>query len=67
MREDDALRALEAGASGIVVSNHGGRQLDHCVPTVLKKVFDNLKLIQIEALPEVVKAVNGQIPVRTFD
>ena len=34
VREDDALKALEAGAAGIVVSNHGGRQLDHCVPTV---------------------------------
>uniref|UniRef100_A0A914H1R4 FMN hydroxy acid dehydrogenase domain-containing protein n=1 Tax=Globodera rostochiensis TaxID=31243 RepID=A0A914H1R4_GLORO len=50
VRADDALKALEAGAAGIIVSNHGGRQLDHCVST-------------IEALPEVVGAVKGKIPV----
>jgi isopentenyl diphosphate isomerase/L-lactate dehydrogenase-like FMN-dependent dehydrogenase len=47
---DDALRAIDAGASAIVVSNHGGRQLD-CVSATLK------------ALPEVVRAVNGQVEV----
>lgn len=31
---DDAIRAVEAGADGIVVSNHGGRQLDGAVSTV---------------------------------
>uniref|UniRef100_A0A183BU09 (S)-2-hydroxy-acid oxidase n=1 Tax=Globodera pallida TaxID=36090 RepID=A0A183BU09_GLOPA len=50
VRADDALKALEAGAAGIIVSNHGGRQLDHCVST-------------IEALSEVVGAVKGKIPV----
>ena len=44
---DDARRALNEGAAAVVVSNHGGRQLD-CVPSSLR------------ALPEVVKAVNGQ-------
>jgi L-lactate dehydrogenase (cytochrome) len=44
---DDARRALDQGAAAVVVSNHGGRQLD-CVPASLR------------ALPEVVKAVNGQ-------
>ena len=47
---DDARRAIDAGASAVVVSNHGGRQLDG-VPA------------SIRALPEVVTAVNGQIEV----
>jgi isopentenyl diphosphate isomerase/L-lactate dehydrogenase-like FMN-dependent dehydrogenase len=47
---DDALRAVDEGAAAVVVSNHGGRQLD-CVPASLR------------VLPEVVKAVNGQAEV----
>jgi L-lactate dehydrogenase (cytochrome) len=47
---DDARRAIDHGASAVVVSNHGGRQLD-CVSATLR------------ALPEVVKAVNGQVDV----
>jgi L-lactate dehydrogenase (cytochrome) len=47
---DDARRAIDHGAAAVVVSNHGGRQLD-CVPASLR------------ALPEVVAAVNGQIEV----
>ena len=47
---DDARRAIDHGADAIVVSNHGGRQLD-CVSATLK------------ALPEVVKAVDGQAEV----
>lgn len=47
---EDALRAIDAGASAVVVSNHGGRQLD-CVPASL------------QVLPEIVAAVNGQIEV----
>ena len=47
---DDARRAIEAGADAVVVSNHGGRQLDGCAAT-------------FNALPGVVKAVNGQIEV----
>src|ERR1022692_828524 len=47
---DDALRAIDEGGAAVVVSNHGGRQLD-CVPASLR------------ALPEVVKAVNGQAEV----
>src|SRR6266567_1137697 len=46
----DALLALEHGVSGIVVSNHGGRQLDGVVTS-------------IEALPEVVEAVAGRCEV----
>jgi 4-hydroxymandelate oxidase len=41
---------VEHGAAGVVVSNHGGRQLDNAPAT-------------IDALPEVVEAVDGRIPV----
>jgi isopentenyl diphosphate isomerase/L-lactate dehydrogenase-like FMN-dependent dehydrogenase len=44
---EDAALAIEHGAAGIVVSNHGGRQLDRCLATA-------------EALPEVVDAVEGR-------
>jgi 4-hydroxymandelate oxidase len=44
VRADDARRAIDHGASAIVVSNHGGRQLDTAIPA-------------IRALPEVVAAV----------
>ncbi|KAI6230720.1 Dehydrogenase, FMN-dependent [Aphelenchoides fujianensis] len=50
MRADDALQAVEHRAAGVVVSNHGGRQLDAAPATV-------------EALPEVVRAVGGRVPV----
>ncbi len=47
---DDAKRAVDEGAAGVIVSNHGGRQLDTCYPTA-------------QALPEVVGAVGGRVPV----
>lgn len=47
---EDAAAAVEAGADGILVSNHGGRQLDGAMST-------------LDALPEVVAAVRGRIPV----
>lgn len=47
---DDARRAVDAGAAAIVVSNHGGRQLDGVAPT-------------LRALPEVVEAVAGRAEV----
>jgi 4-hydroxymandelate oxidase len=50
LRSEDASLCLESGVSGIIVSNHGARQLDHVGGT-------------IEALPEVVEAVGGKIPV----
>ncbi|HEY6463379.1 MAG TPA: alpha-hydroxy acid oxidase, partial [Polyangiaceae bacterium] len=42
VRPDDAVRAVEHGASGVVVSNHGGRQLDGAPATadVLGAVVD---------------------------
>jgi 4-hydroxymandelate oxidase len=33
LRADDALACLAAGAAGVIVSNHGGRQLDRAIPT----------------------------------
>lgn len=50
MTGEDAALAVEHGADAIIVSNHGGRQLDDACST-------------IEALPEVVTAVRGAIPV----
>jgi 4-hydroxymandelate oxidase len=50
LRSDDARVCLGAGAAGVVVSNHGGRQLDRAVPTA-------------RALPEVVDAVGDRAPV----
>jgi isopentenyl diphosphate isomerase/L-lactate dehydrogenase-like FMN-dependent dehydrogenase len=47
---DDARRAVDEGAAGVIVSNHGGRQLDTCFPTA-------------RALPEVVRAVQGRAEV----
>ena len=47
---DDAHRAVDVGANALVVSNHGGRQLDRVAPT-------------LRILPEVVARVGGQIEV----
>jgi isopentenyl diphosphate isomerase/L-lactate dehydrogenase-like FMN-dependent dehydrogenase len=50
LRSDDAHRALDHGASGVIVSNHGGRQLDTAPATA-------------RALPGVARAVAGRVPV----
>ena len=47
---DDARQAIDHGAAAIVVSNHGGRQLDGVAPT-------------LRVLPEVIAATNGQAEV----
>src|ERR1700691_355753 len=47
---EDAKRAVQTNIDGIVVSNHGGRQLDSVTST-------------IRALPKVVNAVQGRVPV----
>jgi 4-hydroxymandelate oxidase len=47
---DDARRASEYGAAGVIVSNHGGRQLDTAPAT-------------IDVLPEIVEAVDGKVEV----
>ena len=47
---EDASLAVEHGAAGVIVSNHGGRQLDGVAAS-------------LDALPEVVEAVAGRVPV----
>jgi (S)-2-hydroxy-acid oxidase len=47
---EDAILAMHHGVNGIVVSNHGGRQLNGALAT-------------LDALPEVAEAVQGKIPV----
>ncbi|HZQ73294.1 MAG TPA: alpha-hydroxy acid oxidase [Burkholderiales bacterium] len=49
-RPDDALRAAQLGCDGVVVSNHGGRQLDGAAAT-------------LDALPAVASAVGGKLSV----
>jgi len=46
---DDALRAIDTGAAGIIVSNHGSRNLDTLPPTA-------------EALPRVAEKLEGKLP-----
>jgi 4-hydroxymandelate oxidase len=50
LRSDDALLAVKHGASGVIVSNHGARQLDTAPAT-------------ISVLPEIIDAVGGKIEV----
>jgi len=50
MTPEDAELAISAGADGIMVSNHGGRQLDGCLST-------------IDALPPIAKVVAGRVPI----
>ena len=50
LHPDDALQALDAGINGIVVSNHGGRQVDGAIAS-------------LDALPGVVATVQGRVPV----
>ena len=50
MTGEDAELAVEHAVDGIIVSNHGGRQLDGALAT-------------LDALPEVVDAVRGQLPI----
>ncbi|HEY0791223.1 MAG TPA: alpha-hydroxy acid oxidase [Chthoniobacterales bacterium] len=50
LHPEDAELAIQAGVDGIMVSNHGGRNLDTILPT-------------IEALPDVVEQVAGRVPV----
>lgn len=42
MRPEEAVRAADAGLDGVIVSNHGGRQLDHVPATidVLPEIID---------------------------
>src|SRR4029077_19901906 len=50
LHPEDAARGLDAGVDGLIVSNHGGRQVDGAIAT-------------LDALPAIVREVNEQIPV----
>ncbi|MHB8542267.1 MAG: lactate 2-monooxygenase [Candidatus Acidiferrales bacterium] len=50
LHHEDAARAVDCGVEGVIVSNHGGRQVDGGIAA-------------LDALPGVVRAVNGKIPV----
>lgn len=50
LHPDDARKAVETGIDGLVVSTHGGRQIDG-------------EIAALDALPAVAEAVNGKIPV----
>ncbi len=50
LHPEDAKLAIDYGVDGIIVSNHGGRQVDGSISS-------------IEALPEIIKEVDGKIPV----
>ncbi|KAH9713718.1 peroxisomal (S)-2-hydroxy-acid oxidase GLO4 [Citrus sinensis] len=50
LTREDAIKAVEVGVAGIIVSNHGARQLDYSPAT-------------ISALEEVVHAVKGRVPI----
>ncbi len=49
LHPDDARKAIDAGMNGIIVSNHGGRQVEGAIPS-------------LDALPAIAKAVQGQVP-----
>jgi isopentenyl diphosphate isomerase/L-lactate dehydrogenase-like FMN-dependent dehydrogenase len=50
LHPEDAAHALDAGVDGLIVSNHGGRQVDGTIAT-------------LDALPPIIHEVNGRIPV----
>ena len=50
LHSDDARRAVDNGAAGVIVSNHGGRQLDGALPA-------------LEALPTIVDAIGDRAPI----
>jgi lactate 2-monooxygenase len=50
LHPDDARRALDHGMDGVIVSNHGGRQVDGAIAS-------------LDALPGVVEVVAGRVPV----
>jgi (S)-mandelate dehydrogenase len=50
LRADDAVRAVDCGVDGVILSNHGGRQLDSAISGM-------------DALPEVVREVGGRVSI----
>ncbi len=52
LHPEDAAKTIDLGIDGLIVSNHGGRQLDGAIPSV-------------HALPAVLETVKGRVPVLT--
>ena len=50
LHEEDARKALHYGVDGVIVSNHGGRQLDGCISS-------------FEALPSIAEVIQGVVPI----
>ena len=50
LHPEDAIKAVEVGLDGVLVSNHGGRQFNGALPA-------------IEALPEIVEVIGGKVPI----
>jgi lactate 2-monooxygenase len=50
LHSDDARKAVDSGMNGIIISNHGGRQVDGSIAT-------------LDALPKIVEAIQNKIPV----
>ncbi|MGC2670443.1 MAG: alpha-hydroxy-acid oxidizing protein, partial [Candidatus Acidiferrum sp.] len=50
LHPEDAAHALDTGVDGVIVSNHGGRQVDGAIAT-------------LDALPAIVREINGRVPV----
>jgi len=50
LHDDDARRAIDSGMNGVIVSNHGGRQIDRAIAS-------------LDALPSIVRTIDGKIPV----
>ena len=50
LHADDARKAIDAGMNGVIVSNHGGRQVEGAIAS-------------LDALPAVVEAVHGEVPI----
>lgn len=50
LHPEDAAHALDAGIDGVIVSNHGGRQVDGAIAS-------------LDALPAIIREVNGRVPI----
>ncbi len=50
LHPEDAKKAVDAGVDGVIVSNHGGRQVEGAIAS-------------LDALPAVVEAINGRVPI----
>uniref|UniRef100_A0A3Q7FXP1 (S)-2-hydroxy-acid oxidase n=1 Tax=Solanum lycopersicum TaxID=4081 RepID=A0A3Q7FXP1_SOLLC len=61
LTSEDAIKAIEAGVAGIIVSNHGARQLDYAPATI--SVLEEVIPYVADMFNVVVHAVQGKVPV----